>query len=154
MTNCESTNILQVSKYSHSHFVSPDNKGHLAAPGIDETGPAGVQNDVFSISCTEPDGWVVKRLPCVLEDCRESPKEQSDQVEDRSSVQTQEILSLSVWIHELTLSVDGQHDRSIIWMHVKEERGANQVLGEVPKERDRPNTHKTYFVAKCSILLC
>lgn len=30
-------------------FVPSDDKGHLAAPRVDETGPAGVQGDVVSI---------------------------------------------------------------------------------------------------------
>lgn len=60
--------------------MSPNNKGDLAAPGVDKTGPAGVQDDVFSISCTEADGRVVKWLSCVLKDCREHRKiKQPDQ---------------------------------------------------------------------------
>lgn len=52
--------------------MSPDNEGDLAAPGVDETGPAGVKSDVLSISCTEADGRVVERLPGVLEDWKEN----------------------------------------------------------------------------------
>lgn len=58
--------------YSHAHFVSPDDKGDLAAPRVDKTGPAGVQYDVFPVPCTETDGWVVKWLPCILKNCREN----------------------------------------------------------------------------------
>lgn len=53
----------------HADFVSPDDEGHLAAPGVDEAGPAGVQGDIFSVAGAEPDGGVVKRLAAELEDC-------------------------------------------------------------------------------------
>lgn len=55
----------------HPDFVPPDYKGDLSAPGVDETRPASVEDDVLSISRTEAYGWVVKRLPCILEDFRE-----------------------------------------------------------------------------------
>jgi len=64
-------NLLLLKKYLHADFVSSNNKGDLSAPGVDKTGPARVQDDVFSISCTDADGRVVKRLPCTLNNCRE-----------------------------------------------------------------------------------
>lgn len=42
------------------------------APGVDKAGPAGVENDVFSVPCAEPDGGVVEGLAGALEDCREN----------------------------------------------------------------------------------
>lgn len=44
----------------------------------------------------------------------------------------------------LTLPVNGQHNRSVIGMQMEEDWGANQVLGEVPEERDRSDTHKPH----------
>lgn len=56
--------------------MSPDDKGDLAAPRVDKTGPAGVKYDVLPVSGAEADGRVVKGLPGVLEDCRENSKKQ------------------------------------------------------------------------------
>lgn len=38
----------------------------------------------------------------------------------------------------LTLPVDTQHGGSVVGMQVKENRGADQVLGEISEERNRP----------------
>lgn len=40
-------------EYLHAHFVPANDEGHLAAPGIDKAGPAGVDCDVLTVSCTE-----------------------------------------------------------------------------------------------------
>lgn len=39
--------------HSHPDFVPANDKGDLAAPGVDEAGPAGVDGDVLAISRTE-----------------------------------------------------------------------------------------------------
>lgn len=44
-------------------------EGDLAAPGVDEAGPAGVDGDVLAVSCTEADGGVVERLTSILQNC-------------------------------------------------------------------------------------
>lgn len=54
---------------SHANFVPANNEGDLAAPGVDEAGPAGVRGDVLPVSCTETDGGVVKWLASILQDC-------------------------------------------------------------------------------------
>lgn len=53
--------------YSHANFVSADDKGNFAAPGIDKAGPAGIYGDVLSVTSAEADG-VVERLAGVLQD--------------------------------------------------------------------------------------
>lgn len=53
---------------SYADFVPADVKGDLAAPGVDEAGPAGVDDDVPSVPRAEPDGGVVERLASVLKD--------------------------------------------------------------------------------------
>lgn len=53
--------------HSHANFVSADDEGHFAAPGIDEARPAGVYSDVLSITSTEADR-VIKRLASILQD--------------------------------------------------------------------------------------
>ena len=55
-------------RHSHADFVPPDNEGDLAAPGVDEAGPAGVDDYVLSVPRAEPDGGVVERLASVLKD--------------------------------------------------------------------------------------
>lgn len=40
-------------EYLHAHFVPANDEGDFAAPGIDKAGPAGVDCDVLSVSCTE-----------------------------------------------------------------------------------------------------
>lgn len=42
----------------------------------------------------------------------------------------------------LTLSVDPQHDGSVVGMQVKEKGRADQVLGEIPEERNRPEGNR------------
>lgn len=121
--------------------MSPNNKGDLAAPRVDKTGPAGVKYDVFSISCTEADGGVVKGLPGVLEDCRENGKNQISMSADFQAY-TGDSLSWSGKLCALTLSVNTQHDRSVIGMQVKQKGCADQVLGEIPKEGNRPEANK------------
>ena len=54
--------------HSHADLVPPDNEGHFAAPGVDEAGPAGVQDDVLPVMGAEPDGRVVKGLAPKLQD--------------------------------------------------------------------------------------
>lgn len=50
-------------------FVATDDEGHLAAPGVDEAGPAGVQGDVVTVLAAEAHGRVLeRRLSCVLQD--------------------------------------------------------------------------------------
>lgn len=53
--------------YSHANFVSADDEGNFAAPGIDKAGPAGVDGDVLSVTSTEADR-VLKRLASILQD--------------------------------------------------------------------------------------
>jgi len=53
----------------HADFVSPDDEGHLAAPGVNEAGPAGVDGDVLTVLGAEVCGRVVEGLPGVLQDC-------------------------------------------------------------------------------------
>lgn len=49
--------------------MAPDDEGDLAAPGVDEAGPAGVQGDVVAILAAETHGRVFeRRLSCVLQD--------------------------------------------------------------------------------------
>lgn len=55
--------------YSHADFVSANDEGDLATPGVDEAGPAAVDRDVFTISGTEPDRGVIEWLTCVLHNC-------------------------------------------------------------------------------------
>lgn len=82
-----------IEEHSHAHFVSSDDKGDFATPGVDKTGPAGVKNDVFSISCTEPDGRVVKWLSCKLKNCRRSRNIRAEpRWGEKILVQTLEIL--------------------------------------------------------------
>lgn len=57
----------QKEEHSHAHFVPADDKGDLAAPGIDEAGPAGVDGDVLAVPRTEADGRMVERLTGVLQ---------------------------------------------------------------------------------------
>lgn len=54
-------------KHLRAHFVSANNERDLAAPRIDETGPAGVNGDVLAISRTEADGGMVKGLTSILQ---------------------------------------------------------------------------------------
>lgn len=105
----------QLRYYSHPYFVPPNYKGDFSAPRVYKTGPAGVKNDIFSISCTESDGRVVKWLACILKNCRGG---QNDAVWAWLSEQMQEVLSPFVKHCWLTLSVDGQHDGSVIGMQV------------------------------------
>lgn len=49
-------------------FVAPYDERHLAAPGVDEGGPAGVDGQVFPATGTHPQGSMVKRLACKLQD--------------------------------------------------------------------------------------
>lgn len=60
--------------HSHANFVSADDEGNFAAPGIDETGPAGVYGNVLSITSTEADR-VVKRLASILQDWWDNKKD-------------------------------------------------------------------------------
>lgn len=53
--------------HSHANFVSADDEGNFAAPGIDKAGPAGVDGDVLSVTSTEADR-VIKRLASILQD--------------------------------------------------------------------------------------
>lgn len=53
--------------HSHADFVSADDKGNFAAPGIDKAGPAGINGDVLSVTSTETDG-VIERLAGILQD--------------------------------------------------------------------------------------
>lgn len=55
---------------SHAHFVPADDKGDLATPRVDKAAPAAVHGDVLAVSRRETDGGVVKRLACVLQNCR------------------------------------------------------------------------------------
>lgn len=55
-------------EHSHPDFVPPDDEGYLAAPGVDEAGPAGVQCDVLPIAGAESDGRIVERLSAGLQD--------------------------------------------------------------------------------------
>lgn len=57
--------------YSHTNFVPANDKGDLATPGVNKAGPAGVDGDIFTVSCTETDRGVVKRLTSILQDCCE-----------------------------------------------------------------------------------
>lgn len=63
--------------HSHANFVPADDEGDLAAPGVDEAGPAGVDGDVLAVSCAEADGGVVERLTGVLQDWEEKVGEMS-----------------------------------------------------------------------------
>lgn len=121
--------------------MSPNNKGDLAAPRVDKTGPAGVKYDVLSVSGAEADGRVVKGLPGVLEDCRENSKDQITTSENFQA-NTGNSLSWSKKVCALTLSVNTQHDRSVVGMQMKEDRCADQVLGEIPEERNRPEMNQ------------
>lgn len=56
-------------KYSRADFVSADNKGDFAAPGINKTGPAGVNGDILSVSCTETYRRMIEWLTSVLQNC-------------------------------------------------------------------------------------
>ena len=60
--------LMKQVAYSHADFVSSNDEGHFAAPGVDEAGPAGVYGDILSIPRTEPDGRVVKWLTSILKD--------------------------------------------------------------------------------------
>lgn len=54
--------------HSHADFVTANDKGHLAAPGVDEARPAGVQGDVLPVAGADADGGVVEGLTCMLQD--------------------------------------------------------------------------------------
>lgn len=98
--------------------MPPNNKGDSVAPRVDKTGPAGVEYDVFSVSCAEADGRGVNGLPSVLVDCRENGKNQIA----TSAVfpgKTRDSPSRSGEVCALTLSVNTQHDWSVIGMQVK-----------------------------------
>ena len=42
--------------------------------------------------------------------------------------------------------MDAQHDLPVVGVEVQQDRGADEVLGEVPQERDRPeNTRRTTY---------
>lgn len=62
---CKLTN----SSHSHSDFVPADDERDLAAPGVDETGPAAVHHDVLAVSGAEANGGVVEWLASVLQNC-------------------------------------------------------------------------------------
>lgn len=47
--------------YLRVNFVPADDEGHLTAPGVDETGPAGVKSDVVAVLTAEADGRMLKR---------------------------------------------------------------------------------------------
>lgn len=62
-------NSFQHSCHLRPDFVAADDEGHLAAPGVDEAGPAGVQGDVVAILAAEAHGRVLEwRLSCILQD--------------------------------------------------------------------------------------
>lgn len=66
---------LKKSKYEkalRSHFVAPNNKRHLSAPGVDERRPAGVEGQIFSAAGAHPQRRVVKRLPGELKDWKQT----------------------------------------------------------------------------------
>ena len=50
--------------------MAADDKGHLAAPGVDEAGPAGVDGHVLAILGAEARGRVVEGLAGELQDWR------------------------------------------------------------------------------------
>ena len=64
--------------HSHADFVPPDDKGHFAAPGVDEAGPAGVQDDVLPVPPAEPDGRVVEGLAPELQDYERRATDRED----------------------------------------------------------------------------
>lgn len=56
--------------------MSPDDEGHLAAPGVDEAGPAGVQGDVVSVLTAQAHRRVLEwRLASVLQNCAEEEEQ-------------------------------------------------------------------------------
>lgn len=50
-----------------SDFVASHDEGHLAAPGVDEGGPAGVDGHIFATAGAHPQRRILKRLPSKLE---------------------------------------------------------------------------------------
>lgn len=70
---------------------------------------------------------MVEGLAGVVEDCRGNSSRR---------VRTRVTWGQRLW--SLTLSVDPQHDGSVVGMQVKEKGCADQVLGEIPEERNRP----------------
>lgn len=47
-------------KHLRAHFVPPDDESHLAAPGINEAGPAGVQRHIVAILAAKAERGVLK----------------------------------------------------------------------------------------------
>lgn len=84
---------------------------------------------------------MVEGLASVLEDCRETGK---NQIAMSAVFQAYTGVSLS-WSGKLcvlTLPVNTQHDRSVVGMQVKQNGSADQVLGEIPEEGNRPGANK------------
>ena len=59
-------------KNVRSDFVTPHDKRHFSAPGIDEGRPAGVDGQIFPAAGAHPQSRILKRLPGELKDCRET----------------------------------------------------------------------------------
>lgn len=53
-----------------------DDEGHLAAPRVDEAGPAGVQGDMVPVLTAQAHWRVLKRrLACVLQNCTDEEEQ-------------------------------------------------------------------------------
>lgn len=84
---------------------------------------------------------MVERLPGVLKDCRETGKNQIA-MSAVFHAYTGDSLSCSGKLRALTLPVNTQHDWSVVGMQVKQNGSADQVLGEIPEEGNRPGANK------------
>ena len=86
--------------HSHADFVASDDEGHLAAPGVDEAGPAGVQGDVLAVARAEADGRAVEGLPHVLQDCSTRTTWRGGERErDREKSKTSTPRMFRFWLH-------------------------------------------------------
>lgn len=146
--------------------MSTDDKGDLTTPRVDKAGPAAVNGNVLSVSCKETDRGVIKWLTCILQNCRRvESKEYQYQAIQRAectkpylSISTKQVNSKYVLnlllkkrgssesVGGLTLAMNSKHQWSVTWVEIKQHRGPNQVLREVPQQRHSPNCKGgTYF---------
>ena len=133
--------------------MPPDDEGDFAAPGVNEAGPAGVQDDVLPVPRTEPDGRVVEGLAGELQDYERTRRPGDEHHQNTvGQINTPFPFRLSISSRDtqdsgLTFPVDPQHDLAVVGVEVEQDRGADQVLGEVPEERDRPENTQAQTIS-------